>query len=187
MTWPTFALAPSDADGLVIRRRKVFEAGDFPDKDFSLSPEEALAAAATFSPVDLDLQHVPSVLDGKLGKLLSLIPVDGGRELWGDVGIPQWLDQVLQNTPVELSAAWDRATKRLMRLALVVRARIPDAVLMSAFAQFEGRRNSGSDQQTIQQIHDLTTGLGAMCSGQAMFEGAGPLAMWAAFTVGGSA
>lgn len=176
MTWPTFSLDATD--GLVIRRARVFRAGEYPDKAFSLSPAEVLAAAATFSPVDIDLQHVPSVLDGKLGKLLSLIPVDGGRELWGDVGIPKWLDGVLQDTPVELSAAWDRATKRLMRLALVVRGRIPDAVLMSAFAAFEGRRNSATDQQQIQQIHDLAAGLGATC-------GSASPAMWAGFTVGG--
>lgn len=171
MSWPSFSLNVPNLDGLVIRRRKIFECGVYgPPQNFSLAPEEALQAAADFAPVEIDIQHVPSVLDGKLGYLLTLVPEQGGRVLFGDVGIPKWLDEVLQGTPVELSASWDRFTKRLRRLALVIRGRIPDTALMAAYASFtqggsdfEGRRNSVHDQAMIQEVHDLSRSFGASC------------------------
>jgi len=150
-------------DGLVVRRRKIFEIGDYPDKNFSLDLAEAQAAIAAFTPAPLDIEHVPSVLDGKLGTLQSLALDADQKSLFGDVAIPAWLDRVLDGTPVKLSALWNRLTKRLEKVALVLNPRIPDAVLMSAFTaslvtpeevEFLGRRTSKADQQTLQSVHD---------------------------------
>src|SRR5687767_12844735 len=54
---------------------KIFEVGDYPHKQFSLSEAEADKAIAQFAPVPADLEHMPTILDGKLGVL---------RRIWRD-------------------------------------------------------------------------------------------------------
>lgn len=75
----TFDAGLTFAEGREHVRRvgKIFECGDYPDKAFSLTEEEATAAAAAFTPVPLDLEHLPTVLDGKLGRLVSVEAVGG--------------------------------------------------------------------------------------------------------------
>lgn len=129
-TEATFADAAYTAPGYVIRPAKIFEAGEYPDKDFSLSEEEMVAAVADFEPVPLDLEHMSTVLDGKLGSVQRIYA--SGTSLMGDVCIPQWLDSTLDKRG--LSATWDRASKRLVRAALVRTPRVTDAALMAAFS-----------------------------------------------------
>lgn len=128
--------------GLVYRRGPIFVAGDYPDKRYSMTPEEIRAAAADFDgPIDLDIEHAPSILDHKLGQLVSVDASEDGQTLFGLVALPKWLDDVIGPAARKVSASWDRATKRLVGLALVVRPRVADAALMSAFsAATEGGR-----------------------------------------------
>ncbi|HEU4988448.1 MAG TPA: hypothetical protein VFT41_01540, partial [Gemmatimonadaceae bacterium] len=46
-----------ETGGAVLRRGKIFEAGDYPDKAYAMTPEELWAAAEQFAPVPLDLEH----------------------------------------------------------------------------------------------------------------------------------
>jgi hypothetical protein len=120
-------------DGLVYRNGLIFRSGDYPDKQFSLSPNELRRAAEKFSdPLDIDLEHVPTPLDGKLGRLMAVESNEDGTELHGVVAIPKWLDAILPKHKV--SASWDRAKKTLAGLALVRHPRVSDAALMAAFA-----------------------------------------------------
>lgn len=116
---------------LVYRAGKLFELGDYPDKEFALTEEEADAAIAAFEPCAVDMEHVPTVLDGKLGQVLAV--EREGRDLLGVVALPAWLDGVLAEGERKVSCTWDRATKRLIGLALVRSPRVPDAALLSAF------------------------------------------------------
>lgn len=174
--------------GWVIRRGKIFEAGHYPDKDnFYMSPEELMALAADFTqPVPLDLEHVPTVLDGKLGELRKVETSEDGWELYGEVALPDWLDTLLADTPRKVSVAIDTAARRLSKLALVLDPRVPDAALMSAFTAASGqpgpddmetlrgaalrfvelasRRHSAADMRDIQAIHELTVKQGAVCA-----------------------
>lgn len=164
-----FALdAPTEAAGeFVIRKGKLFEAGSYPDKAFEMTPEELAAAAAAFAPVPIDLEHVPTVLDGKLGEVRAVEVADDGKTLLGTVALPTWLDAAIGDAERKVSCTWNRATKRLERLALVRTPRVTDAALMAAFAESEaefiGRRNSGVDQSRIQGLHDVAIDLGASC------------------------
>jgi hypothetical protein len=160
----TFGAGLTFAEGRdhVRRAGKIFECGDYPDKDFSLTEEEAAAAAAAFTPVPLDLEHLPTVLDNKLGRLVSVEA--RGKELYGTVEMPDWLDSLLDDDSRRVSATWDRATKTLRGLALVRTPRITDAALYSAFSEFAGRRHSAQDLADLQTIHDLVTGQGAVCA-----------------------
>ena len=164
----------------VVRWGKIFEVGEYPDKNFSLNLAEMQAAVAAFKPFPLDLEHIPTVLDGQIGHLSAVRVGDDGRSLMGGVALPAWLDRAIEGKR-KVSAAWERATKQLKGLSLVIKPRISDAALMSAFSAdflgieldfdddgapvvtFAGARNSKADGQTVQAIHDHSCGLGAGC------------------------
>jgi len=157
----TADLAPfGETGGYVLRRGKLFEAGDYPDKSYSMTPEEIMAAVADFQPVPLDLEHTPTVLDGKLGELRAVELGDDGWSLYGTVALPPWLDEQLGGE-CKVSCTWNRDTKHLQKLALVQNPRISDAAIMAAFV---AKRHSASDAKDIQQIHDLTVQQGATCA-----------------------
>jgi hypothetical protein len=160
-----FTLAPAAVHqgDLVVRRGKVFEAGDYPDKSFSLTSEELRAAVAAFEPVPIDLEHMSTPLDGKLGTLTSVEMGDDGFSLFGTVALPAWLDALLEGTGRKVSATWDRTTKTLLGLALVNTPRITDAALMAAFAAaVPHKTNEGV--HVIQAVHDMTAKSGAVCT-----------------------
>lgn len=116
----------------VYRTGKIFEAGQYPDKKFELSPEEMCEAIADFKPVDIDMEHMPTIMDGKIGKLEAVALASDGRSLIGTVKVPKWLDDnVLKDVQRKVSATWDRVTKRLTKLAFVRNPRVKDAVLLS--------------------------------------------------------
>lgn len=123
----------------VILRGKIFEAGNYPDKNYSMTAEELAAAATAFTGAKVDYSHVPGPLDGKLGEVTALEVAENGTDLIGTVKMPKWLDTALGATARKVSCTWNKATKTLEKLALVNNPRIPDAVLVSAFAAFEAR------------------------------------------------
>ncbi len=160
-------------DQWITRRGLVFEAGDYDDKRFSLSPEEMLAAVAEFQPVPLSIEHIPTVLDNKLGRLASvMIDPDDPWRMLGTAELPKWLDDLLEAGERKVSCNWDRATKRITELALVRSPRVADAALLSAFAQFAGQRHSAGDLKDLQAIHDLATKQGAACDPPSTGSGA---------------
>lgn len=171
--------APLFDDGeMTYRTGMLFRAGDYPDKSYAMTSEEILSAAEAFcDPLPLDLEHVPTPLDGKLGELVSVEA--RGDELHGIVALPKWLDSALDERKV--SATWDRETKTLAGLALVRNPRVTDAALMAAFAVDEAVRDgdSGVDalkawfastrhdtpegQQIMQELHNTSARGGAVC------------------------
>lgn len=119
---------------------KIFECGEYPDKNFSLNEQEMQNAISAFSPVPIDLEHTPTILNGNLGMLESVFNV--GKELFGKVTIPDWLSNLLGNEPVNVSATWDRVNKTLVGLSLVLQGRVTDAQLQAAFG------NTGNMNET---------------------------------------
>lgn len=130
----TFSL--EDAAGrdgtLVLRTGKLFETGEYPDKQFSLSESELEAAVAAFVPVKNNLEHTRTVLDSQLGEVRSV--ERRGKELFGAVAIPGWLDRLVGASPLKVSLEWARDSKQIVGNALVLNPRIPDAQLVAAFA-----------------------------------------------------
>lgn len=157
--------APMMAGNYVLREGKIFEAGSYPDKDFELSPEELQAVAATFVPVPVDLEHTPTVLDGKMGVLQSVRVSPDGRSLFGTVALPAWLDALLTDGERKVSCAFHKLTKRLLKLSLVINPRVNDAALMAAFStsDFAQRQDTPEGQSMLQAIHDMTARSGAVC------------------------
>jgi hypothetical protein len=157
--------APMAAGNYVLREGKIFEAGSYPDKEFELSPEELQAVAATFVPVPIDLEHTPTVLDGKMGTLQSVRVSPDGRTLFGTVALPRWLDSLLNDGERKVSCAFHKLSKRLLKLSLVINPRVNDAALMAAFSSsdFAQRQDTPEGQSVMQMIHDMTARSGAVC------------------------
>lgn len=140
-------------DDFVIRRGKIFEAGDYPDKEFSITPEEMKEAVGEFTPVPVDLSHTSTVLDGKLGHLQAVEVSEDGAQLFGTVALPKWLDSLIEAGERKVSCTWDKATKRLRGIALTPTPRITDAVLMSAFSEY----THGQESDTTKLEKEMPT------------------------------
>lgn len=117
---------------MIVRSGKLFEAGEFPDKGVKFDENDISFAVDSFAPVENDLEHASTILDGKLGSLKKVWKK--GEEIFGDVAIPKWLDKAIGNEPIKVSLAFDRH-KRIVGNALVLNPRISDAVVMSAFSR----------------------------------------------------
>jgi hypothetical protein len=120
---------------------KIFEVGDYPDKKFSMTEDELASAASDFSsPVHADLEHTPTILDKQLGRLNRVWTSKDRRELYGEMTVPRWLDNMAAKSGRKLSAAFDRKTKRIVGISWVLNPRVSDAALRAAFsaAKFEG-------------------------------------------------
>lgn len=142
-----FSLEPGHEDGqFVVRTGKVFEAGNYPDKNFSITPQELDTAVAAFSPVANDLEHRQTILSNELGDL-SNVRRDG-MSLFGDVRIPKWLDKIVGKDPLKVSVAFDRGTKRIIGNALTINPRIKDAQVVAAF---NDSRNGGTMKPNLFQ------------------------------------
>jgi hypothetical protein len=150
-------------DEIVVRRGLLFRAGDYPDKKFQMSAEELSAAAEAFTaPVPVDLEHTPTILDGKLGHVADIEAV--GDELFGLVTLPKWLDDAIGDQPRKVSATWYRDDKTLAGLALVLNPRVEDAALLSAFAEFAAKRHdTPHGRMALQDLHDVAARSGAVC------------------------
>lgn len=191
----TFDTSPSPLAALgdlVLRDAPViFKCGDYPDKDFSLTPNEAKTIVlADFNsrrePVHLRPSHTKNPLDGKIGRIASLGVKDDGV-LFGKVAIPRWLDEAFKGQPIPLSAGFDRATKKLTHVALVDSPRVDGARIDAAFqehrktvaqreteifktlAEVKFDDDDGDmhctphGQRRLQHIHDLAASWGALC------------------------
>lgn len=169
-------------NGYVMKTGLIFRAGDYPDKNFRMTAEELKNAADAFTPVDLDIEHRKSIFDGKLGKLHAVVAK--GDELYGAALVPKWLHEISEENPIKVSCTWDRSTKKLSKLALVTDPRVSDAALMAAFSKSELEAGASADkvlidfmvafsktgertwagQDVLQQIHEITSKAGAVCS-----------------------
>lgn len=130
--------ADDELGPVVIKKGKIFEANNYPDKKYGMTPEELLKAAKDFQPVGMNDSHnSSSLLNGKWGKLRSIKVADNGWDLEGEVAVPAWLDKAMNGEPIKVSAEWNRDTKKLEKLAYVSNPRVPDAAIYAAFMQDE--------------------------------------------------
>lgn len=128
--------SPCKASGDVVRRKGViFRSGVYPGQRFAMTPAELRELAANFTAVPIDAGHpsAPSPLDNKLGQLESVEMGADGQTLLGVVAFPRWLEERLGDARRMVSATFNRSTRRLKSLSLVMNPAITDAELV-AFA-----------------------------------------------------
>jgi len=115
----------------VTRSGVIFRCGEYKDKNFCLTPDEARAAIARFKPVPINLQHTKTVLDGKLGRLERVWMGEDGESIYGEAHIPAWFHDLFPGEPMKVSGEFDRVFKDHLGLGVVTVPRVDDAALMS--------------------------------------------------------
>jgi hypothetical protein len=135
----------SEPTGEVLRRGLIFRAGDYPNQRFSMNPRQLARVVDDFEPVPIDLghPHAESPMDGHFGELRSVELSADGKDLYGTVALPRWLEEKLGDKRRLVSATFDRLTRKLKRLSLVTKPHISDAELMAAFSAAGSRRGRG--------------------------------------------
>ncbi len=128
-----------------IRRGKLFEPGHFEDKDITITRADLEAAAASFQPVLVNLDHQKTVLDGHLGKLRA-VSVSADGTLAGEYEEPGWLSQLLGNAERKVSLEFCRATKKITGMALTISPRISSAALFAAFSNSNENENENKPE-----------------------------------------
>lgn len=153
----TFA---EDEPSVVYRVGKVFELGNYPDKQIDLSDptEFDSRAIAAFEPVEGDIEHRISPFDGRLGRLIDVWR--DGTEVFGTVEVPKPLHDLYGDDPLGVSLTFDRETKQIKKFAYTANPRISDAALMSAFSTTEEEeaqfKRKADYKKTMQEAHDAT-------------------------------
>lgn len=148
----------------VLRRAPmVFKLGNYPDKKFSLNEDEGENAIANFKPCAIGLEHIDTVLSGKLGKLVSLSWGDGHQDgaptFAGQCLIPTWLDKSLKPHERKLSVAFDRETKQIIGCDLVLKPRVNGAAMMSEeertkrYGQLMAAFSHSNSGKELQRLH----------------------------------
>ncbi|HNC59272.1 MAG TPA: hypothetical protein PLP33_27845 [Leptospiraceae bacterium] len=134
----------TDDGNYVLKTGLIFRAGEYEDKNFTMTPEEIIDAEAAFEEVPLDIEHNENMglLEGELGSLVAVQASENGEELYGTAKIPLWLDTLnkkksenQENSNFKVSCTWDRKDKKLKKLAIVKNPRVSDAALMAAFTE----------------------------------------------------
>jgi|GEM_PF-6730618 len=151
----------------------LFVSGSYPDKNFSITPEEMAVAAAESGPVPFNLEHsrkgAHKATEGLFGGILrQWIDPDDPTLLRGEVAIPLPLDEKLETKAPSMEFAKD--TKKIVGAALTYTPRVSEAALMSAVAEFAvtrefamARHNTPEGQTGMQGLHDMAARAGAVC------------------------
>jgi hypothetical protein len=116
----------------VYKRGKVFQAGEYPDKNVTVTVEQLRQGAAKFTPCPINIEHWHSVLDGKLGELVSIEVMDDGS-VYGTTSIPKALADLLGDDPVPVSIELRHNDWVIIGLAFAKNPRVTDAAVFAAF------------------------------------------------------
>lgn len=176
MTTQTFIFsvdepAVQSGDFVLYRNCKVFEAGEYPDRNLTITQADIAAMAQNFTHLYGDLEHILDktppdklgtlkALEGKLGDMPSLwVDPTNPSVLRADIRVPKWLDPVLPAKDVSVAFAVDDPT-RLTRYTITQKGRVPDASLVStvtaAFSAFSGGLSKAEAIQTKKETKSMT-------------------------------
>lgn len=134
----TFEFDYSPEEMSVERDAKIFEAGEYPDKDIAISEEDLDAIVGNFTEVPVKIEHTDSPLD-PLGTVKRIWR--RGKELLARLAFPQDLAAFLERRGVKmLSVALHRDPLRLAEVSLVLSPRVPSAAMF-------GQQPAASGQQ----------------------------------------
>lgn len=144
----------------------LFEAGSYPDKDFEMSPEEMWLAVDNFKPITGNIEHT-KFLKGRACEVRNIWQdANDPFVLRGEVSVPLGLDLLMEDHERKLSCEWAKDTKALTGIGLVIDPRVPEAALMTAYAEFAAatRHDTPTGQMAMQELHNTAARAGAVCS-----------------------
>lgn len=183
--------ASTDGQWVSYRNSTLFRPGNYANQKFAMTDAELESAVSAFSgPVPNELDHtntlgISTILDGKLGHVedVRFERDDDGAVMRGTVKIPRWLDRVWDSPTKQVSCVWDRATKTLDKLGLVVKGQVagaalfgelPETSILAAFSAAHPEQVAGSlpalfadrtyqGMSLLQSLHDTCAAGGACC------------------------
>lgn len=127
---------------------RLFKIGEYPDKSFSLTAEEADAAVAAFAPTPILLEHGRTAVGRTEFGTLDSLRRDGDW-LYGVTRMVDAAAKALKGSTPKLSMSWDRATKLPVEVSLVQVPRVAEAGLVAAFS---GDGETGGDSEKPARI-----------------------------------
>jgi len=118
------------AEFAVTRQARLFEAGEYPDKDITVTEDDLEAIASRGGEIPLKVEHGDTVFDGVLGTCGNL--VRKGKELWGSLSFTDAAWNLLQTTKHRgLSCGILRDKSGIAEVSLVREPRIASAQVFS--------------------------------------------------------
>ncbi len=120
-----FELDYSADEMSVEKEAKIFEAGEYPDKEITVTEDDLDAIVGNFAGAPVKVEHTDSPLD-PLGTVKSVWR--NGRDLFAKLAFPKDLAAFLERRGVKkLSVALWKDPLRLAEVSLVLAPRVPSA------------------------------------------------------------
>jgi len=114
----------------VERDAKIFEAGEYPDKEISVSEEDLDTIVSNFAEIPVKVEHMDSPLD-PLGTVKRIWR--RGKELFARLAFPRDLAAFLERRGIKkLSVALHKDPLRLAEVSLVLSPRVPSAAMFGS-------------------------------------------------------
>ncbi|MES2460269.1 MAG: hypothetical protein V4671_06780, partial [Armatimonadota bacterium] len=123
-----------EGDFAVYPNSLLFRAGEYVDKNFSMSAQELAAAASSWTPISGNVQHT-DFLKGRAAFIEKAWTEENDTVLRGEVKVPLSLDTLITDAEKGISMEWTRAGKFADGFALCTNPRVSDAALMALDAQ----------------------------------------------------
>ena len=110
----------------MIKEAKIFEAGEFPDKNLSVTEKDLDQYINNFIPCPLKIEHTETPFDGILGTLESVYKK--GKELFGKINFLEEAWSLIEKTGAKsLSVCLNPNLFKIEEVSLVKHPRIKDA------------------------------------------------------------
>jgi hypothetical protein len=133
---------------------KIFEVGDYPDKEITVSEADLDAIVENFGEVPVKVEHTDSPLD-PLGTVKRIWRQ--GKELFARLAFPRDLASFLERRGIKrLSVALHQDPLRLAEVSLVLSPRVADAAMFrtSDESDMSDRSDKDEREEVIQSMSD---------------------------------
>ena len=123
---------------VIERTAKLFEAGDYPDKELSISTDNLDAIAQSFTAIPVKIEHTDTPLDGAIGNCTKVWRE--GKDLKGTIGFSPEAWQLIDKAGAKkLSIGIKRDLSALTEVSLVKNPRVQGAAVFDDHIELSGK------------------------------------------------